>query len=209
MDFTAESPPERIQHQQRGNAKNMLDDSSGSDDERSVSKLEEDITWLEEELGKAKAKCAAEKKEGEKNKRNCETYMEDNQMLQRIHKTLRDKIAEKDCRIASLEEERQRTLQESAEKEVFVLDTSQKVGKFSRDKVFHHKKYVHDKDDLDDITSDGSLGKKTMDAFQIVDSRRVSWWDTYKNSASHAIANQRSAVSSNIKKELKGTCNPV
>jgi hypothetical protein len=33
---------------------------------------------------------------------------------------------------------------------------------------------------------------------------RVAWWNTYKKAAADAIANQRSAVSLNVKRELKG-----
>jgi predicted nucleic acid-binding Zn-ribbon protein len=135
--------------------------------------------------------------------------LEDNQGLQKLAKKLRQEIAEKDSKIASLEEERERALQESAAKEIFVQDTSHKVGKFSREVLFHHKKYVHDEDNLDDITTDESLGKKTMNAFQIIESRRGPWWNTYKNAVSHAIANQRSTMSSNIKRALKGMCNLV
>jgi hypothetical protein len=58
--------------------------------------------------------------------------------------------------------------------------------------------------DLNDITNDGgSLGKQQMmvDNFKIIESRQVGWWNTYKKALADAIANQRSTVSSNVKRD--------
>jgi hypothetical protein len=107
-------------------------------------------------------------------------------------------------KVRDLEAEQERSLQESAATEVIVLETYGKVGKFVKDELFHHKKFINDDYDLNDITDDGSVGKQTMDHFGIIQSRRVAWWNTYKKAAADAIANQRSAVASNLKRELKG-----
>jgi hypothetical protein len=73
------------------------------------------------------------------------------------------------------------------------------VGKFAKDTLFHHKKIVNDDEDLNDITGEGSLGKQTMETFSITQGQWVAWWNTYKKASVDAIANQRSAVSSNVK----------
>jgi hypothetical protein len=136
-------------------------------------------------------------------------YKGDNQQLQKqVHKLKQDN-QELNDRGKKLEEERQQYLQESVATEALVSETYNKVGKFAKDDLFHHKKFVNDDFDLNDITDEGSLGKQTMDLFNISESRRVAWWNTYKKAAADAIANQRSAVSSNIKRELKGKCNTV
>ena len=84
-----------------------------------------------------------------------------------------------------------------------------KVGKYVKDELFHHKKFINDDYDMNDITDEGSVGKQTMDHFGITQSHRVAWWNTYKKAAADAIANQRSAMSLNVKRELKGTSQTV
>jgi hypothetical protein len=96
-------------------------------------------------------------------------------------------------------------LQEAVATEIVVTTMYDKVGKFVRDSLFHHKKFVNDNEDLNDITNAGSLGKLTMDHFNISNNRRVAWCNTYKKVSADGIANQRSCVSSNMKRELKGT----
>jgi hypothetical protein len=58
-------------------------------------------------------------------------------------------------------------LQESAAAEALVSETYNKVGKFVKEDLFHHKKFVNDDNDLNDIMDEGSLGKRTMDYFNI------------------------------------------
>jgi hypothetical protein len=85
------------------------------------------------------------------------------------------------------------------------MATFNNVGKFAMEELFHFKKIVNDDYDLNDISEEGSLGKQTMDHFDILESRRVAWWNTYSKKAyADGIANQRSAVCSTIKRELKG-----
>jgi hypothetical protein len=43
-----------------------------------------------------------------------------------------------------------------------------------------------------------------MNHFNIMESHWVAWGNTYKKASADAIANQRSDVSSTIKRELKG-----
>ena len=141
--------------------------------------------------------------------RHLRNYQGDNKRLQQQVQKLRDDNQDLNNKVQKLEEERQRCLQESAATEALVSETYNKVGKFAKEDLFHHKKFVNDDNDLNDITDEGSLGKRTMDYFNISESRRVAWWNTYKKAAADAIANQRSAVSSNIKRELKGMCDRV
>jgi hypothetical protein len=107
-------------------------------------------------------------------------------------------------RITYLMEEKRRSMQEAAATEIVVATTYEKVGKFARDRLFHHKKFVNNDEDLNEITDGGSLGKLTMDHFNITKNRRVAWWNTYKKASADGIANQRTCVSSNMKRELKG-----
>jgi hypothetical protein len=78
-----------------------------------------------------------------------------------------------------------------------------------KDDLFHHKTFINDNYGLNKITDEGSVGKQPLDYFGITQSHRVAWWKTYKKAGADAIANQRSAVSLNFKRELKGTCQTV
>jgi hypothetical protein len=61
-----------------------------------------------------------------------------------------------------------------------VPDTYHKVGKYARYKLVHYKKFVNDKLDLNDIMLDGSLGKKMMEHFKIIESHSwVVWWNSH------------------------------
>ena len=67
-------------------------------------------------------------------------YKGDNQQLQKqVHKLKQDN-QELNDRVKKLEEVRQQYLQESAATEALVSETYNKVGKFAKDDLFHHKK---------------------------------------------------------------------
>jgi hypothetical protein len=136
-------------------------------------------------------------------------YQGDNKRLQQQFQKLRDDNQDLNNKVQKLEEEQQRCLQESVATEALVSETYNKVGKFAKEDLFHHKKFVNDDNDLNDITDEGSLGKRTMDYFNISESHWVAWWNTYKKAVADAIVNQRSAMSSNIKRELTGMCDQV
>jgi hypothetical protein len=128
----------------------------------------------------------------------------DNSALQRKVVKLSEENVRLRDRVQTMEEEQQRILQQSATSEMLNLETHGKVSKFVKDNLFHHKKFITNESELNNITDGGSMGKLTMDYFEIGEHRRVAWWNTYKKAAADAIANQRSTVSSNIKRELKG-----
>ena len=136
-------------------------------------------------------------------------YKEDNARLQRIDNARRTKMKELLDQIQDLKNERDLSLQQSASLETMVADTYNRVGKYVKDSIFHYKKFVNDDEDLNDITGDESVGKRTMDHFEIPANRRVAWWNTYKKAAGETVATQRSSVSSSIKRELKGTSQNV
>ena len=184
--------------------------ASEEEDNGSVSEYEEcnngtaERTMLEEEVAEGKKAYNTLLAQWGDLKRETQELRNQNKDMKKEATQIMNENRELKEKVRDLEAEQERSLQESAATEVIVVETYGKVGKFVKDELFHHKKFINDDYDLNDITDDGSVGKQTMDHFGITQSRRVAWWNTYKKAAADAIANQRSAVASNVKRELKG-----
>jgi hypothetical protein len=175
---------------------------SNHEDPRKKKDLEIELDNTRKDYEQVWNHCSNLKKEVQALRHENEAMKKEVEKVKRENHDLEEKVYD-------LAAQQAKALQESAAFEVIVSETYGKVGKFVKDDLFHHKKFVNDDYDLNEITDVGSVGKQTMDHFGITQTRRVAWWNTYKKAAADAIANQRSTVSSSVKRELKGMCQTV
>ena len=68
------------------------------------------------------------------------------------------------------------------------------------DKVFLFKKFIVNQKDLDDFTTENSLGMVVMDLMNIDQLDRLPFWNAYKEIVAGAIANRHTAITNDLKK---------
>ena len=78
--------------------------------------------------------------------------------------------------------------------------TYRTINTFVVNKVFLLKKFVSSQQELDDFTSDNSLGKIVMDKMRVEIPDRLPYWSAYKEIVADAIANHRTTITNDMKK---------
>jgi mRNA-degrading endonuclease HigB of HigAB toxin-antitoxin module len=78
--------------------------------------------------------------------------------------------------------------------------TYRTINTFVVNKVFLLKKFVSSQQELDDFTSDNSLGKIVMDKMRVEIPDRMPYWSAYKEIVADAIANRRTTITNDMKK---------
>jgi hypothetical protein len=68
------------------------------------------------------------------------------------------------------------------------------------EKVFSFKKFITSQKDLDDFSSESSLGMIVMDRMKIEGVDRLSFWSAYKEIVADAIANHQTTITNDLKK---------
>ncbi len=80
------------------------------------------------------------------------------------------------------------------------------AGQIAKQEVFHRLKFVKNQEQLDDLSTNTTIGNRVMDAMRVRMDDKRRWWETYKDKVYASFNAQRSCCTTYVKRAFFSEC---